>query len=302
MRNAPSLEEFSRVLDTSPNVIDGSLHHRAVADVCISRCRVDRPFSGQSTPDLAVVLISDGSCTFDHLDLGFGASRCVSRRGDFVVIPPNLPSSADGVGEFEQLSVAVPWITVARDIELFARRPVNDFGQMHSGLNRDGYVEQIVRFLWHHQTTGDESELHIESLVASLSVRLLQLSGQVTGSEPERTRLEQPVLRRVIDYIYNQADTLISLEQLAAVAQCSRFHFCRLFSATTGLSPNRYLIRTRVELAKARIKRGTSLVDAALNSGFCDQAHMTRAFKKVYGITPGEYRCQTVGMPGNPTG
>ena len=86
------------------------------------------------------------------------------------------------------------------------------------------------------------------------------------------------------------ATEAISLENIAGAVGLSRFHFLRLFKETTGLPPHAYLIQRRVELARQSIEKGSPLADAAIEAGFADQSHLTRRFKAVYGVTPGEYR------------
>ncbi len=66
--------------------------------------------------------------------------------------------------------------------------------------------------------------------------------------------------------------------------------FSQNFKHTTGLPPHTYLLQMRVELAKDAIEKGSSLADAAFQSGFADQSHMTRCFKAVYGLPPGQYK------------
>jgi AraC-like DNA-binding protein len=64
-------------------------------------------------------------------------------------------------------------------------------------------------------------------------------------------------------------------------------HFVRTFHRTTGLAPQTYVRQVRVSRALALIRAGTALAEAALAAGFCDQAHLTREFRKVYGVAPG---------------
>lgn len=83
----------------------------------------------------------------------------------------------------------------------------------------------------------------------------------------------------------------ISLDDLAAEACLSPFHFSRLFSEATGRSPYRYVTERRVEAAKERLRLArSSLVEIALDTGFVTQANFNRVFKKVTGKTPGQYR------------
>jgi len=86
-----------------------------------------------------------------------------------------------------------------------------------------------------------------------------------------------------------QAQTDVSDADLAAVSGLSRFQLVRQFARATGLTPHAYLIQRRIDMARALLARGSTLVDAAAASGFADQSHMTRLFIRAYGITPGAY-------------
>ena len=60
------------------------------------------------------------------------------------------------------------------------------------------------------------------------------------------------------------------------------------------MSPHAYLIQLRLEKARQLISKGKSIADAALLAGFSDQSHLTRSFKKRYGLTPGRYGSQKI--------
>jgi AraC-like DNA-binding protein len=77
-----------------------------------------------------------------------------------------------------------------------------------------------------------------------------------------------------------------SLQSLAAEAGLSRFQTVRAFARATGLTPHAYLVERRIQAARRLILAGNPLADAAFASGFCDQSHMTRAFRQRYGLTP----------------
>ncbi len=83
----------------------------------------------------------------------------------------------------------------------------------------------------------------------------------------------------------------IRLEELAAQACLSPFHFSRLFREATGLSPHRYVIDRRVQAARQELARSNlSLAEIALEFGFGSQANFTRVFRKATSLTPGQYR------------
>jgi AraC-like DNA-binding protein len=56
-----------------------------------------------------------------------------------------------------------------------------------------------------------------------------------------------------------------------------------------GTTPHAYLVQRRVLLARQLLVAGQSLVEAAVNAGFADQSHMTRAFVRQFGVAPGRY-------------
>jgi AraC family transcriptional regulator len=98
-------------------------------------------------------------------------------------------------------------------------------------------------------------------------------------------------LKRVLDYIDSNIGRPIALDQLAADACLSPFHFSRLFRDATGLAPHRYVTNRRVQSAKDALARpGPSLVEIALDNGFGSLDNFIRVFRKTTGLTPGQYR------------
>lgn len=81
-----------------------------------------------------------------------------------------------------------------------------------------------------------------------------------------------------------------SLEELAAAVNLSPFHFARVFRRATGLPPHAWLKQRRLEQARALLRSGCSAIGVATQLGFADQSHLSRQFKQVYGVSPGEYR------------
>ena len=110
--------------------------------------------------------------------------------------------------------------------------------------------------------------------------------------QPARTQTLDPKrLKRVLDFIDARLAGEISLDDLAAEACLSPFHFSRLFRDATGLSPHRYVIDRRVQAAQKKLVLNRStLVEIALDTGFGSQDNFTRVFRKTTGLTPGQYR------------
>jgi AraC-like DNA-binding protein len=102
-------------------------------------------------------------------------------------------------------------------------------------------------------------------------------------------RNERNKIIRVKDYLHSFYRKNIKIEDLAGIAQLSRFHLMRTFRQNVGLSPYAYLTQIRIEAAKKLLGEGTSIVDVAGDIGFTDQSHFTRHFKRITGVTPGQY-------------
>ena len=103
--------------------------------------------------------------------------------------------------------------------------------------------------------------------------------------------MEPRRLKRVLDFIEARLADEISLDDLAAEACLSPYHFSRLFREATGMPPHRYVMDRRIETAKEKLKLSrSSLVDVALDCGFGSQANFTRVFRKATGLTPGHFR------------
>ena len=98
-------------------------------------------------------------------------------------------------------------------------------------------------------------------------------------------------IRKVVEYVDANLDARITIDGLAVAAGLSRSHFCYLFKTETGLSPLRYIKRRRIERARELLAT-TRLSESEIRSivGFPDRSHFTREFKKVFGVTPVEYR------------
>ncbi len=97
-------------------------------------------------------------------------------------------------------------------------------------------------------------------------------------------------LRRVRAFADARLDADPSVADLAGECRLSPSHFARAFSASTGVSPHRWLVNRRIERAKALLLGGQALSQIALACGFVDQSHFTRAFSRSEGESPGRWR------------
>ena len=117
-------------------------------------------------------------------------------------------------------------------------------------------------------------------------------SGDESGAAPAwKYPLAPRAVQRALDYIHANLARNLRLEDIAGSARMSVFHFSRTFRKSTGTGPHRYLVQARVE--KVRILLASSdrsLAAIADETGFSDQSHMSKVFKKFTGMSPKAFR------------
>jgi AraC-like DNA-binding protein len=100
---------------------------------------------------------------------------------------------------------------------------------------------------------------------------------------------ERAAVRRVRDRLTDGFAENVSLDELAAVAGLSPYHLSRVFAREVGMPPHAYQISVRILQAKRLIRARVALADVANATGFVDQSHLSRHFKWLVKLTPGQY-------------
>ena len=132
------------------------------------------------------------------------------------------------------------------------------------------------------QTEADNAAPGARSTVDALATVLL-----IRGWRDRR-------LRTVIRAVLDDPAHPWAIEEMAALAGVSRAQLMRLFKTHTATSPYAFVNRIRLQQAAVRLKRSAdSVLAVALDVGFGSETHFGKAFKRMYGITPGQYRKQS---------
>ena len=129
----------------------------------------------------------------------------------------------------------------------------------------------------------------VEALAAGISHQVALHAG-VRPLRTERLRggLSAAVRRRTLEYMDANIDGTVSIDALAREAGLSPAHFSRAFKETIGRSPHCYLLTMRLEHSRRMLDEPDAILsNVALRTGFADQAHFTRLFKREFGVTPG---------------
>ncbi len=131
-------------------------------------------------------------------------------------------------------------------------------------------------------------ELQRDQIVLDLAEALAAADASIARRPPLSTRHWRAV-DTARDFLDANLETIVTSAELEAATGLSRYAMARHFRACLGTSPYRYLTMRRLDRARSLIRQGMPLVDTALACGFADQSHMTRQFKKAYGISPGRW-------------
>jgi AraC family transcriptional regulator len=132
-----------------------------------------------------------------------------------------------------------------------------------------------------------------ESLANVLAVHLIRHVSAPRQPAHRRTgTLPRAKLRAVVEYVEEHLDAGPTLAQMADIARVSPNYFAWQFKRATGLPPHQYVLARRVERAKQLLQteRNLSLAHVAAHAGFSDQSQFSHHFKRLTGVTPGQFR------------
>jgi len=147
---------------------------------------------------------------------------------------------------------------------------------------RDTLAQQIVITLEREVRGGEGiASLYAQSLLVALAAHLTRHHGR-----PAKGRIDG-----LHAFIAERLDQPLTLEDLAAFAQCDVRSFTRWFRAEVGVSPHRYVTQARVERARSLlVKTNQPLSEIAFECGFSSQSHLTTVFRRFTGQTPNRFR------------
>jgi AraC family transcriptional regulator len=197
-----------------------------------------------------------------------------------------LPADATGLCEFDEaltfLKLEIP-ANLLSDVGFERHRA---FEPVVGSI--DPLLAELVR-----QAADDREgfgSLYRETMQLALAAHLARLLNPVPGEAPG---IEDRRLRRALEYIHDNLSADLSLDDLAAQAAMSRFHFARAFSRTVGLSPLQYVIGERMNRARVLL-RTTRLTVAAIAAsvGYEDVSRFGRHFSRHVGASPAAFRAE----------
>jgi AraC-like DNA-binding protein len=140
----------------------------------------------------------------------------------------------------------------------------------------------------HGAVTAHESPLLIEALLTRLTLRLLRphFGSSFTGTQ---NFARAQAVRLAREHLDAHVADKVMLQDLASAARTSPYRLVRMFSAEVGMPPHAYQTQLRVRLARQLLAVGIPAAEVAAQSGFYDQAHLSKVFKSYTGVSPTQF-------------
>jgi len=222
------------------------------------------------------------------------------RESDGLSFPGQMSFSPAGLTQAMRLDSPVTVLNVRYEPRFFERLAAEALEVRGGRVNlataahtHDPRIEHIGAALTAEIEAGFPSgRLYCDGLATALAAHLIRLYASHTPSVGEhRGGLSGHKLRQIVEYIEENLGRDLSLADIASAAGMNPYHLSRAFKQEAGCAPHQYVIRRRVERAKALLA-GTelSIVEVGLKVGFQNQSHFTNIFRRLTGVTPKAFR------------
>jgi AraC family transcriptional regulator len=190
---------------------------------------------------------------------------------------------------FLQLTISDAALMAASDREVELRMYRKFADSRLRGLVTAVHAEMAAGF--------PNGRLFLDSVEQAIAVALI--NGHAVGHRPvqiHRGGLGSARLRKIKELVDANMDDDLSLDEMAQSVELSTAHFARMFRKSTGETPHQFVLRQKIERAKAMLRaRATRVLDVAVACGFKTQQHFAQVFREVCGTSPTEYRWEFIG-------
>jgi AraC-like DNA-binding protein len=208
--------------------------------------------------------------------------------GDIVVINPDMVHTGHaGVEAGWTYRMFYPSVGLIKGLAENISQRSADAPYFNATVIKDPGLAQDIRAL-HHVLEQSSLRMERQSCFYEVMGRLLL---KHAGNPPvvKPAGQEGRAVNKAVGYIHATLGENISLEQLSAHVGLSPFYFSRVFSKHMGLPPHAYRKQQRIHAAKQLLLGGMPIAEVAAETGFADQSHLTRHFKQIVGVPPGQY-------------
>jgi len=231
-------------------------------------------------------LIERGRQSFTHK-----GTKYSTPPGGLILINPGVVHTGEAADEqgFE-LRALYPSLALMETaaFELTGRRALPYFKEVR--VDHPWATNSVLSV--HKAMLEGAGRLECESRMLWMMTQLIKRYAD-TGSTEGHVGKEKRTIQQARHYVEEHFAESVSLKALAQHVSLSPYYLLRVFRAEVGMPPYAYLESVRIRHTQRLIKAGVPLAEAAAEAGFSSQSHMTRQFKKIIGVTPGQYAQQS---------
>ncbi|HLL71141.1 MAG TPA: AraC family transcriptional regulator [Pyrinomonadaceae bacterium] len=248
-------------------------------------------WAGEARPVYAALFVLNGAMRWQ----ASGGRGGELRESGVLVSAPGEGASARG-GKVETLALTVSPAFVL-DCAVRARLTRDDARITFPAqvIEHDPRLARLARDLAEELRAADAGhELIVAALIEQILIQLLRRYASIRRTdelELSRAGLVDRRIRRAVELMHAHLAEELPLEELAAAAYLSPFHFARLFKKLTGLPPHAYLAALRIEHARTLLATtDLSVTEIAARVGYANSSHFGKAFRQFNGLTPRAFR------------
>lgn len=280
---------FSTQFALNEALFVGDIHRERFGstDVAFIRTNASQIIRARSNSDLAedrfcfLVLQQQGS-----MEVSMGSERMVLREGDLALLDSAMAIEMVPTGLFRHLSVHLP------------REALKGLGkQAYGKLSAGGFSGQLLRTMMHQIASGDLSNQPggdegpaLQNAIVALLDPIVKFDETLALPDTLRSQAEQLIRQQL-------TSTNLSASSIAEQLNISCRHLYRLFENESD-TVCRYIQRLRLERASLLLRepalRHKSITDIAMDIGYPDPTHFSKAFRKQFGQSPREYKAQVL--------
>lgn len=246
--------------------------------------------SDPAVPDIVLYQDLHGGCRVSG-DMGGGRFNVRSERGSFFLSAPRFANTVIVDAAHELRSLSFPLAQWQRILDEAAEgRSSLDYDRLCKGAFASPTIRSAIRSLWILcDDEGAPSRLLAQAAGCEILAELCRLGG--APFTPAKGGLAPQVERRCLELLQERFSEDISLDDLAADAQLSPFHFARMFKQSVGVPPRVYLTQLRVERTCELLETtNLSVTEIAQEVGYSSNQVLARVFMKHQHMSPTDYR------------
>ena len=251
-------------------------------------------WAGGARPVYAALFVLGGALRWQAGESDNARGGELRESGVLVCAPGESASARGGKSETLALTVSPAFVL---DCAVRARLTRDDARITFPAqtIEHDPRLARLARDLADELRAADAGhELIVAALIEQILIQLLRRYASIRRTdelELSRAGLVDRRIRRAVELMHAHLSDELPLEELAAAAYLSPFHFARLFKKLTGLPPHAYLAALRIERARTLLATtDLSITEIAARVGYANSSHFGKAFRQFNGLTPRAFR------------